>query len=83
MDRDEERRRRAEARRSRAVLRWTSLRGAEEELQPVRGEEAMSLVTRLTREAWAAAGRPIPDYDRSEAPVRFVPRRDDGARRDD
>lgn len=37
------------------------------------GPEALSLVTRLTQESWATAGREFPRYERSQIPVRFVP----------
>lgn len=69
-----ERRKRAEERRQRAVLRRGTLARAELDLTPVRGEEAVSLVTILTRESWSAAGLEVPTYDRAHTPIRFVPR---------
>jgi hypothetical protein len=75
VDSDAERRARAEARRERATLRKTSLRAADDPC-PLRGEEAVSLVAQLTRESWAASGRPMPTYARGESPVRFVPGRE-------
>lgn len=56
------------------VLHRATLERHELDLQPVRGEEAISLVTVLTRESWSAAGLPVPDYSRESIPVRFVPR---------
>ena len=73
MDGNEARRRRAEERRRRAVLHKTRLQRRERDLSPVRGEEALSLVTELTLESWSQAGREIPGYGRAETPYRFVP----------
>jgi hypothetical protein len=50
------------------------LRPAERDLSPVRGAEAVSLVHRLTLEAWSLSGRDVPSYARGETPWRFVPR---------
>jgi hypothetical protein len=74
-DSDRARRERAEARRARAVLRRTHLSAVEADLYPLRGPEAISLVTRLSRESWLLGGRPFPEYRREDAPIRFVPRR--------
>jgi hypothetical protein len=71
---DSDRRARAEARRSRTILRKSRLQATEEDLSPVRGAEAVSLVYRLTREAWSLAGMEEPSYTRQETPWRFVPR---------
>ena len=38
--------------------------------------ERLDMVWRLTLDAWASAGRPIPDYTRAETPGRVVRRRD-------
>lgn len=70
-----DRARRAELRRQTAVLRRTRLTAREEDLDPVDGSAALSLVTVLTRESWSATGEPLPQYAREEIPVRFVPRR--------
>ena len=56
------------------MLRRVSLHAREEDPYPIRGEEALSLVTRLTREGWSLAGLSFPEYERSEIPCRFVPR---------
>ncbi len=69
-----DRRARAEARRARVILRKSRLQATEEDLTPVRGVEAVSLVHRLTREAWSLSGMPEPSYTRAETPWRFVPR---------
>lgn len=34
--------------------------------------ERLAMVWRLTLDAWAFAGRPLPDYERSEAPGRVL-----------
>ena len=70
----EERRARAEARRRTMVLRKTTLHQAEDEEHPLRGAEAISLLSQLTRMAWSMSGRPRPAQDRSEMQVRFIPR---------
>ncbi len=67
------RRQRAEARRARAVLYKTSLSPHERDLTPIRGADAVSLVTRLTRESYSLAGLAEPTYTRAEIPCRFVP----------
>lgn len=72
---DMERRLRAEERRRRAVLQRVPLGEVEPDLHPVRGAEAISLVTMLTRESWSLSGRPWPQYPRPATPYRFVPRR--------
>ena len=35
-------------------------------------EERVAMVWQLTLDAWASAGRQIPDYPRSEMPVRIL-----------
>jgi hypothetical protein len=72
---DDERRMRAEARRTRVILRKTVLQSREEDLSPVHGAEALSLVHRLTLESWALAGQEVPRYSRASTPYRFVPGR--------
>jgi hypothetical protein len=72
---DAERQSRAEDRKRRAVLHKSHLRGVERDLTPVRGADALSLVTRLTRESWGLSGRPLPTYSRRQIPCRFVPGR--------
>ena len=56
------------------MLRKSRLGPTEEDLSPVRGAEAVSLVYRLSREAWSLAGLEEPTYTRRETPWRFVPR---------
>ena len=73
MDARDERRRRAEERRQRAVLHRTTLRAHEEDLDPVTGAAAISLLSQLTRESWRTAGLDVPSYSRQETPYRFVP----------
>ena len=70
---DDARRLRAEERRQRIVLHRAPFGGIEPDPNPIRGEAAISLATRLTREAWSLSGRPWPTYSRSETPCRFVP----------
>jgi hypothetical protein len=67
------RRQRAEIRRGTMTLRKTDL-ADDVDPAPVRGEEALSLVTRLTREGWSLAALDEPVYLRREIRVRFVPR---------
>jgi len=67
-----DRRTRAELRRSRAMLVKTRLQPVEEDLSPIRGSDAISLVHRLTRESWSVSGRDEPTYSRKEIPWRFV-----------
>ena len=67
------RRRRAEARRARAVLYKTCLSPRERDLAPVRGPDAVSLVLHLTRESYSLAGLAEPSYAREQIPCRFVP----------
>ena len=71
---DDGRRARAESRRGKIVLRKTSL-SDDVDQEPVRGEEALSLVTRLTRESWSLAGLEEPAYSRRQIPCRTVPGR--------
>ncbi len=56
------------------ILRKSGLRATEEDLCPVHGAEAVSLVYRLTREAWSLAGLAEPSYTRQATPWRFLPR---------
>ena len=72
---DADRRQRAFARRSRAVLHKTRLSAVEHDLSPICGPEAVSLVQQLTDESWALAGRLQPSYTRENIPYRFVPGR--------
>jgi len=69
------RRLRAEERRKRAVIRFVSLGAGEPDFLVVQGSEAISLVTRLTRESWSLGGRDWPRYARAATPYRFVPNR--------
>jgi hypothetical protein len=39
-------------------------------------EQRLSMMWELVTQAWAIAGRAIPDYDRAHTPVRKVHRRD-------
>ena len=71
---DDGRRARAESRRGKIVLRKTSL-SDDSDQEPVRGDEALSLVTRLTRESWSLAGLEEPAYSRRQIPCRAVPGR--------
>lgn len=54
------------------VLHKARLGEPERDLSPIRGSEALSLVTQLSRESWLESGREVPDYSRSETPYRFV-----------
>jgi hypothetical protein len=74
MSRDSDRRLRAEHRRRTAILNRVTLGGIEPDPLPVSGPDAVSLVERLTRESWTAAGLAFPEYFREQVPVAFVPR---------
>ncbi len=74
-EQDRQRELRAEARRKRAVLHRTTLAMVESDLHPIRGAEAVSLVTVLSSESWSLGGQPLPSYARADTPIRFVPRR--------
>jgi hypothetical protein len=71
--RDESRRQRAEARKARIILHKTRLANRERDLSPIRGAEALTLASQLTRESYRLAGIPEPQYARREIPCRFVP----------
>jgi hypothetical protein len=75
---DIDRQARAEERRKRATLRLTRLSSEDDDEvdpHPIYGDEAVSLLTRLTREGWSLAGRDQPTYARHEIPCRCVPGR--------
>ena len=68
-----EREARAALRRKTTILNRTRLGRVERDLTPLSGPEALSLVERLTRESWTAAGKTFPRYRRDQVPVHFVP----------
>jgi hypothetical protein len=50
----------------------------EQDLSALSPGERVALVWRLTQDAWASSGRPLPDYKRAETPVRILrPGRED------
>jgi hypothetical protein len=55
------------------VLSLAPFGGIERDPAPLSGAQALSLVQRLTRESWTAAGRSYPRYPRRQIPVHFVP----------
>ncbi len=65
-DDDAARRQRADARRGRITVSRVE-EGAPREAA-VRGAEAVTLVTQLSRAAWSLSGRPWPTYDRANMP---------------
>lgn len=69
------RRARALLRSQRVSLRKTHLKAKEAELHPLEGVEAISLLTRLSKESHSLAGYAEPTYTRQQIPCRFVPRR--------
>jgi hypothetical protein len=75
MSSDSDRRLRAEYRRRTAILGRARVGGIEPDPLPISGADALSLVERLTRESWMAAGGSFPEYSRDQIPVAFVPRR--------
>ena len=70
---DNDRQKRAQARRARVILHKARLSATETDLSPIRGVDGMSLVSRLTEESWRLAGLEQPSYRREEIPCRFVP----------
>lgn len=75
MNSETARRSRAEGRRTTATLRRGRLQSDEPDLSPLRGPEALTLVTQLTRESWSLSGLGVPTYTRDAVPCRFVPGR--------
>ena len=69
----DERRERARARQQRVVLHKTRLGAEELDFSPIEGPEAISLLTRLSKESCQLAGLTEPPYERHQIPVRFVP----------
>jgi hypothetical protein len=72
---DRERKFRADRRRRTAILNRASLGHTEQDLTPVSGFAALTLVQQLTRECWALAGNEMPKYTRRETPIKFIPGR--------
>lgn len=73
---DAERKIRADERRRRMKIRFTTL-DDETDPWPTRGVEAISLVTQITRSAWNLAGKPWPQYERENMPVTCIPHLED------
>ena len=63
---------------SRATWPVRKFRLGKEPVPDLRGsttaEERLMMMWTLACDAWAVAGRPIPDYERSNAPIRIVRR---------
>lgn len=72
---DSDRKARAELRRAQAILRKARLQPDEDDINPLSGAAAVSLVHRLTLESWSLSRREMPTYEREQVPVRFVPGR--------
>lgn len=62
------------AKRQNMSARVVPLRSPEAGESRVQGtiEERLALVARLSREAWALTGRPLPSYSRATMPVRII-----------
>lgn len=45
---------------------------------PTTAEQRLAMMWELAVQAWALAGRPIPDYDRAHTPMRVLRRGDEG-----
>ena len=69
-DSDIERKARADERRKRMKVRFTTL-DDQSDPWPIFGADAVDLAADLTRQVWALSGRPFPNYRRSEIPIRF------------
>ena len=50
--------------------------GTTDDLSTLTVSQRIALVWRLTQDAWAFAGTPIPDYTRAETPIRVIRARD-------
>ena len=60
------------------VTRTTLAAERETRLEPLPPDEALGMMWQLALDAWASAGRPIPDYSRRATPIRKVPMRASG-----
>jgi len=69
---DVDRKLRAEHRRERMMIRRARFDSSESDIFPVRGIEAISLATSLTRESWSISGRQWPGYKRNDTPYLFI-----------
>jgi hypothetical protein len=69
------RRQRAVRRAEIMSIRKGTLGSGDVDLCPIRGADAITLAIQLSREAFSLAGQPSPQYERSQIPVHFVPRR--------
>jgi hypothetical protein len=70
---DDDRKRRAEHRQRTMTMRRTRL-GEEDDSVRLKGAEAISLVTKLTRMSFGYRQSDAASYTRRDIPVRFVPR---------
>lgn len=50
----------------------------EEAIDDTTPEQRIAMMWELAVQAWAIAGKPIPDYDRAHTPVRILRRGDEG-----
>jgi hypothetical protein len=66
---------RAARRRKTAILNRASLKVTEQDLTPISGVAAISLVRQLAQECWALGGQQAPEYSRDEIPIKFLPNR--------
>lgn len=57
-------------------IRVTRLGDDSEDALDTTAEQRLAMMWELVTQAWAIAGRAIPDYDRAHTPVRKVSRRD-------
>lgn len=64
---------RAKARGERMTLRKARLGEPEVDLTPISGEDAISLVSRLTRTSYSLSGQQAATYTRRTIPCQFVP----------
>lgn len=62
--------------RSRWPIRVSRLRDDASDVLETTPEQRLAMMWELVTQAWAIAGRAIPDYDRAHTPVRKVHRRD-------
>jgi hypothetical protein len=69
---DEKRKQRAEARANWPIRKLALADEAAPDLSALTPSERIALVWRLTRDAWAFKGEPLPNYRRQDAPGKII-----------
>jgi len=55
------------------IIRKTHLGETDVDIDPIRGAAAISLAAQLSRYSWSLSGGAMPNYARSDIPIRCVP----------